>query len=365
VRQRGTAVIRNVLPRQEALALKQQAKDYIAANASKVKAFPADSPAVYELYWSPMQVAARSHPNMLKAQSFLASFWHSSDPESEFSTKHSLTYADRFRIRQPGDAKFALGPHTDGGSLERWEDQEYSSVYQSILEGKWEQYDPFDAHKRLNAVMDLYNGGGACSAFRLFQGWLALSSTGPGEGTLKVCPLIRHSTAYLMLRPLFDIESGKLKLDADFPNSVMAAAQEYDPVSHPDLELESTMISMPQVEPGDYVVWHCDMIHSVDKEHRGTGDSSVAYIPACAVTKANIDFMKKQRMSALRYSPPPDFPGAGSDGELGFEGGVDWATLSADGLQAMGLGKQEWSVTENMSEGERRVVEYGNRVLFA
>ena len=228
IRHRGTAVIRNVLPREQALDLKQQAKEYIDANKSKVRAFPADSPAVYELYWTPSQVQARSHPNMLKAQSFLASFWRSSDPSSEISTTYPLAYADRFRIRQPGDAKFALGCHTDGGSLERWEDPEYSRVYQDILKGQWEQYDPFDARHRISANMDLYQGAGACTMFRLFQGWLSMSSTGPGEGTLKVYPLVRHSTSYLMLRPFIDLLGGKLNLDATFPNSVPAAGQEYD-----------------------------------------------------------------------------------------------------------------------------------------
>lgn len=364
IRHRGTAVIRNVLPREDALDLKRQANEYIAANRSKVKAFPPDSPAVYELYWTPSQVQARAHPNMLKAQSFLASFWHSSDPSSEISTTYPLSYADRFRIRQPGDSKFALGPHTDGGSVERWEDPGYSRVYQTIFRGRWEDYDPFDARHRIAANMDLYNGAGACSMFRLFQGWLAMSSTGPGEGTLKVCPLVRHATSYLMLRPFFDLKTGKLNLDATFPNSVPGACQEYNLLTHPDLDLETTMVSMPQVEPGDYVAWHCDLIHAVDKEHRGKGDSSVLYIPACAMTRPNLDFLSRQRMSALRYSPPPDFPGAGGDGEIGFSGAVDWNQVGDEGKRAMGLGKRMWDVQPGMSEGERKVVEAGNHILF-
>ncbi|KAK5289664.1 hypothetical protein LTR99_001630 [Exophiala xenobiotica] len=364
LRHRGTAVIRNVVPRHEAVAFKQQAQEYIAANQSKVKAFPPDNPAVYELYWTPSQVNARAHPNLLKAQSFLASFWHSSDPNSEISTTYPLTYADRFRIRQPGDAKFALGPHTDGGSLERWEDPEYSRVYQAIMRGRWEEYDPYDARHRITARMDMYNGAGACSMFRLFQGWLSMSSTGPGEGTLKVCPLVRHASTYLLLRPFFDTKTGKLNLDATFPNSVPGACQEYNTETHPDLDLETTMVSMPHVEPGDYVAWHCDMIHAVDKEHRGKGDSSVLYIPACAMTRSNLEFLHRQRMSALRYSPPPDFPGAGGDGEIGFKGAVDWDQVNDEGKRAMGLGKKTWQITPNMTEGERRIVQVGNRVLF-
>jgi len=366
VRHRGAAVIRNLLPRQQALDLKSQAQEYVAANGPKVKAFPADDPAVYELYWTPSQVQARAHPNVLQTQSFLASLWHSSDPTSEISTRYPLTYADRFRIRRPGDAKFALGPHTDGGSLERWEDSEYSRVYQAILRGRWEDYDPFDAKHRIAAHMDLYNGAGACSMFRLFQGWLSMSSTRPGEGTLKVYPLLKHATAYLILRPFFDLHSGHLHLDPTFPNSVPGACQEYNPRTHPDLRLETAMVSVPHVEPGDYVAWHCDTIHAVDREHRGIGDSSVLYIPACAMTLSNLDFLRRQRLSALRYSPPPDFPAAGGDGELGFQGVVNWERdVNEEGKRAMGLGTRTWEVKEGMSEGERKVVEEGNRMLFA
>ena len=38
------------------------------------------------------------------------------------------------------------------------------------------------------------------------------------------------------------------------------------------------MISVPKVNPGDAVFWHCDVVHSVEEEHTGTGDSAGAYI---------------------------------------------------------------------------------------
>ena len=191
-----------------------------------------------------------------------------------------------------------------------------------------------------------------------------MSSTGPGEGTLRVNPILKQGTAYQLLRPFFDSQN-QLNLDNTFPGSVPGACQEYNPTWHPDLELETTMVSAPQVEPGDFIAWHCDTMHAVDMEHKGTGDSSVLYIPACAVTPSNIEFMKKQRNAALAYSPAPDFPGAGGPGEIGFEGAVDWNALPEDGLRAMGLGSKKWEITEGMSEGERSVLELGNKALFA
>ncbi len=267
-------------------------------------------------------------------------------------------------MRNPGDSKFALGPHIDGGSLERWEDPEYSRVYQKIIGGHWEQYDAFDAKHRIHAQMNLYNGAGACSMFRFFQGWLSMSDTGPNEGTLKLCPMLKHATAYLLLRPFFDLKTSQLSFDSSFPGSVPAACQEYNDETHPHLQLEQTMVSVPRVEPGDFVAWHCDTIHSVDKEHKGKGDSSVLYIPACPMTRSNVEYLTRQREAAVAYSPPPDFPGAGGEGELGFKGAVVWNNLPADGLRAMGLGFQKWHVEKNMSEGERKVVDEANQMCF-
>ncbi|OKL61623.1 hypothetical protein UA08_03861 [Talaromyces atroroseus] len=364
IRHRGSVVIRNVVTRSEAMQWKEMAKEYIAANRERVKAFPPDSPAVYELYWSPTQAAARAHPNVLEAQRFLQCLWHSSDSQTRLSLKHPLSYADRLRIRQPGDSKFTLGPHVDGGSLERWEDPEYSSVYSKILQGKWEEYDAFDARHRVSAKMDLYNGAGACSMLRFFQGWLAMSDTSPGEGTLHVCPMITHSTAYTILRPFFDVQTSLPNLDATFPGSVPGACQEYNPLTHPHLELAVTMVSAPAVQPGDYVAWHCDSLHSVDKEHRGTKDSSVIYIPATPLCEMNVDYLLKQREAAFNYSPPWDFPGAGGPGEIGFKGAVEWSKLSIEGQRAMGLGNQPWDIDQNMSEGETKTIISANKLCF-
>lgn len=173
-RKRGVAVIRNVIAQNEALDMKQKLREYIKANPH-TKAFPADNPQVYELYWSPSQIKARAHPNMIKAQKFLMEFWQSKDPDALISSSHPTMYADRLRMRLPGDSQFALGPHVDGGSCERWEEAGYGrgSVYSAIWQGRWEDYDPWESSERLPVVSDLYQGVGACSMFRMFQGWLS------------------------------------------------------------------------------------------------------------------------------------------------------------------------------------------------
>jgi hypothetical protein len=215
---------------------------------------------------------------MVKMQtSLMNGTWHCDSPSARISMSQPLMYADRLRIRQPGDATFALGPHLDGGSVERWEKDGYglTGVYDAIFAGEWERYDPWDAASRVDVVSDLYNGLGSCSMLRLFQGWLSMSNCGPNQGTLLVNPLIRESTTYLMLRPFFrpvrDLADAADILDPDnwvftagsemtsqLHGAIPSHGQELTDEMHPHLELAKTMTHMPDVKPGDYVAWHCD-----------------------------------------------------------------------------------------------------------
>ena len=197
------------------------------------------------------------------------------------STANPLAYADRVRIRQPGDAGFALGPHVDGGSVERWEPEGYGvgRVYSQIFDGKWEENDPWESSCRLPVQSDLYNGAGACTMYRMFQGWLSMSETAPREGTLMVNPLLQLSTAYFLLRPFFaptkqpNVEvSGEVDpeylhednwvLEPNMTSAIQGASlgqsQEMNTILHPHLNLVDSMVHVPKIRPGDYVVWHCD-----------------------------------------------------------------------------------------------------------
>ena len=350
-------------------------------------AFPADKPAVFELYWSRPQLAGRLHEHMIKVQRFLMSYYHSKDPNAMCSTQQPLAYADRLRIRQPGDAGFALGPHVDGGSVERWEPNGYGKghVYDKVFEGKWEEFDPWELSTRLGASQDLYNGAGACSMFRMFQGWLSMSHTGPREGTLLVNPLLSLSTAYYLLRPFFTPKSTPIQpagsseytaqyLDPDnwiwadetspdLQGAWPGHGQELNHNWHPHLDLPHTMVHVPRIAPGDYVAWHCDTIHAVDSVHEGKGDSSVMYIPACPTTKANVEYAQKQREHFLQGIPAPDFPGG--IGESQHIGRPDAATLMAlagqDALRACGFAP--FDVSAAKERGEKEVLKYGNKVM--
>jgi hypothetical protein len=124
---------------------------------SCVAGFPEGNIQAFEIYNSAAQTRARTHPAILQTQHTLLQLWHSSDPEAKLSLRTPISYFDRFRIRIPGDRSFVLGPHIDGGSLERWEDPGFRACFKAILGGDWREHDPFDAAPRLYACQDLYH----------------------------------------------------------------------------------------------------------------------------------------------------------------------------------------------------------------
>ncbi|GKT52241.1 uncharacterized protein ColSpa_12422 [Colletotrichum spaethianum] len=341
IRKRGAAVIRGVVDETEARAYKEEIEAYVRKNPS-TKAFPADNPQVYELYWSLPQLKARAHPNMLKTQATLMHGLWDAAPGAAISMQ-PLTYADRLRIRQPGDASFALGPHIDGGSVERWERDGYGrggGTYEAVFRGEWEAYDPWDVTARVEAVQDLYNGAGACSMFRMFQGWLSISACGPREGTLLVNPLVQLSTAP---EKFLDEDNwaftGGEAMTSELQGATPGHGQELSDALHPHMELGKTMVHVPRIRPGDFVVWHGDQVHAVDAVHQGAGDSS--------------------REAFLQGLPGPDFPGGKGESEHVGRPGEE-AVRGVEARRAMGL---ERLVAAGETRGERELVERANRVL--
>ncbi|KAL0580983.1 hypothetical protein V5O48_001075 [Marasmius crinis-equi] len=340
IKEAGIVIVTGAVPKEEALAWKQSIRDYAADNKPLVRGFPADNVQVFEFYNSIAQTQARTHPAVLDTQRSLLSLWHSSNPSAEVSLNTPISYFDRLRIRQPGDKLFTLGPHVDGGSIERWEDPTYRQCFKNILEGNWKAHDAYDAWPRINAKQDLYQAPSQCSIFRPWQGWLSISTTGPGEGTLRFFPALTLSTTYMILRPFFKPTSnGEWELDLDdttFPGSGLGQGQEFTTETHPHLKLDKTMVSMPLVEPGDQVYWHCDGVHSVEAEHNGKGDSSVMYIPAVPLTTYNAHYLRTQRNNFVAGRPAPDFPGGEGESKFVGRGTADNITTKL-GKQAYGF----------------------------
>lgn len=43
------------------------------------------------------------------------------------------------------------------------------------------------------------------------------------------------------------------------------------------MRIETSVVSIPKVNPGDAVFWHCDVVHAVEPDHIGKGDSAGQY----------------------------------------------------------------------------------------
>ncbi|KAJ8130495.1 hypothetical protein O1611_g3136 [Lasiodiplodia mahajangana] len=229
--------------------------------------------------------------------------------------------------------------------------------------------------------MDNYNGLGACSMFRMFQGWLSMSYTKGFEGTLLVNPLLQLSTAYYLLRPFFrpvkqskDLSTEEYlaaenwvfagsEMTSELQGATPGHGQELNAELHPHLELNTSMVHMPQVKPGDFVVWHCDTIHAVDKVHKGQSDSSVLYIPICPVTEQNAQYMVRQRKAFLDGTPGPDFPGGQGESQHINRPTVSYLQAHADseGLRAFGF--EKLVAAESDGPGARGAMKKANEIL--
>lgn len=350
IKKKGCVIIKNVVPDEEALKWKADLRKIIEDNP-QLEGMPKDDKQFFYLYWSKPQVEARAHPNILNASTWLNQLYTGTGADPRVLSA-PLTYADRFRIRKPATNWGFHPPHVDGGSIERWEDPGFRSIYRDILAGNWDKHDAFDIDGRIVAQSDLYDRPNQASVFRTFQGWLAMSETGPGEGTLRVYPDIQLGNAYIILRPFFspidangdlnDPENWKLDLSRpEFPGIILQPDGKFhgprlNDASHPHLRTGAAMVSVPHVSPGDMVFWHSDLIHSVEESHNGKNDSSVMYIASVPATKQNVTYIAKQRDAFLKGRTPPDF---GRDGDESTVKGVGCADDIRGPLarRAMGL----------------------------
>ncbi|KAK1490320.1 hypothetical protein CTAM01_10793 [Colletotrichum tamarilloi] len=392
LRRYGVAVIRGVVPPNDAQKWVHETHEYLDKNR-EFKPPALHDPTCIDLFWTPVQVRARAHPNMLRAQKFAMSFWESTD--DVHITRAPVSYADRLRIHN--DKLGAVGQPTgnsaadslsttasstviaqiDSGSLERWEPDGYGrgGTYEAVFRGDWESYDPWDPAGRVGATTDLYNGAGACSIFRMFQGILALTEV--EQGMVRVLPSPKLVAAYFLLRPFFSpkrgppeqpdggkadqwaayLDASNWTLDLE-PNTIIHGAvpghaQRLTERWHPHLHLRRSLVSMPSLQAGDYVIWHCDQAYSIitggtrlgvppSLQNESNELSLLTYTPVCPLTQTNALFLARQRKAFQTGQPGPDFDtlgGLGSEAshqdrpgakEVEEYGGVD-------GLRAMGL----------------------------
>lgn len=336
VRRRGCVIVRGVFDPVQVGEWNDEIGQYIARNnylaAAKEKAgldkyFSAlddATPQIYGLYWSRPQVMARQAESMATTKRFLNRLYDVSAPTGpEFDPDNDFAYADRTRRRQPGDTTLGLSPHMDSGSFERWCDPAYQAIYRRIYEGDIEGFDPWKAAFRTQTRE--YASPAVCSMFRTFQGWTALTPQGPGDGTLSLLPIAK-SISYFLLRAL-QSDVAEDDLCGALPGRALGASPEWHS------EILDGLVSIPQVEPGDTVWWHPDVIHSVAGEHNGDDYANVIYIGASPVCAKNDAYARKQADAFLAGRSAPDF--APEDYEVDFEGRASVKDLTDLGRRQM------------------------------
>ncbi|KAM7218666.1 Protein of unknown function (DUF1479) domain containing protein [Rhypophila decipiens] len=415
----GVGLVRGVVPRADAQAAIDETVKYLETKHD-FKEPTVQDPTCFDFFWSPAQVRTRAHPHVLKAQRWAMGLWDN-DADDRMATRFPISYADRIRIhganiggvgpeaeKKPdtngdsnenpnseADAQKAalelLGDfasstviaQVDNGSLERWEEDGYGrgGTYRAIFKGEWEKYDPWDPTFRVSATSDLYNGYGACSIFRMYQGVVALSTIEPG--LIRLLPSPKLATAYFLLRPFFspktkqpEVRSGpeweafldvsNWTLDREHSTIIHGAvpghAQRLTERWHPHLHLRKTLVTIPTLQTGDYIVWHPDLAYhiasnpnvmasrapspppgGIEDDGPSRSVSVLVYVPAVPLTQNSALYLARQRKTFQRGHPSPDFDatGSGLNSEASHSrrpGETEIAETGGTGaLQAMGL----------------------------
>ena len=334
IRRRGCVVVRGVYERALAEEWNSEIARYIEDNDYQGKSLSrrgmdkyfsdlaADAPQIYALYWSRPQVMARQGGRMAVLKRFLNGLW---DAAGEFDGAEDYTYADRLRRRRAGDDTLGLSPHIDGGSYERWTDAAFREIYAPVFEGRWADYDPWCARRR--TAVENFPSPAVCSMFRSFQGWVALSGQGVGDGTLQMVP-VANGIVYLLLRALQG-DVGEGELCGAEPGRALGVLPEW----HGDL-LEG-LVTVPWMDPGDGVWWHPDLVHGVESRHGGSESSNVIYVGVSPRCEKNRLYGERQARAFLEGRSPPDF--ASEDYEVDFAGRALESDLSDLGRAQMTL----------------------------
>lgn len=338
IKKHGCAVIKGHFERDRALAWDASLLDYLDRNNfDKQYRGPGDSffgsltasrPEIYPIYWSQAQMEARQSDRMAHVQSFLNRLWTYKEGDTQwFDPDISVIYPDRIRRRPPGTTSKGLGAHTDSGALERWLLPAYQRVFRQVFNGNVSQYDPWHAAYRTDVDEYTVDNTTKCSVFRTFQGWTALSDMLPVQGLLHVIP-IPEAIAMILLRPLLD-DVPEEDLCGVAPGKILPISEKWHPL------LMEALTSIPALEAGDSVWWHCDVVHSVAPLENQQGWGNVMYIPAAPMCAKNLAYARHVVQALEQGHSPADFPR--EDYEVNWQGRFTVGDLNENGRRSLGL----------------------------
>ena len=329
IEKRGCVIIRDVFDEKIVYEWNKSLEEYIDKNNffedQKKKEgldkyfsdLKSSKPQICALYWSKAQIEIRHSEEMAKVKKWLNNLWiYKYDGKEVFDPNRELIYADRVRRREPGDVSLGLSTHCDAGSFERWTDEAYQKIYNDIFSDSFENYNPFNARYR-NEIVE-FEAPAVAHVFRTFQGWTALTTQGPNDGTLQLIPIAK-GIAYILTRALLN-DVPENELCGSKPGRALSINKDYH-----SLFLRG-LISIPILNPGDTVWWHPDVVHAVEDKHLGRNFSNVVYVGASPYCKKNLDYAKKQAKKFLEGKSPPDF--APEDYEVNYEGRIKLNDLS-------------------------------------
>ena len=338
VKQKGCVIIRDVFEDNMMDEMNKDLENYIEENNyyedQKKKAdldkyfseLKSGKPQIFGLYWSKTQVQIRQSAEMDVVKKWLNNLWiNKNKDEVIFDPNQELVYADRIRRREPGDSTLGLSPHCDAGSVERWIDKGYQSVYEKVFADKFLEYDPFNASYR-NKTQEIESPA-VSHVFRTFQGWVALTQQGPGDGTLQLIPIAK-SMAFILTRALME-DVNENELCGSKPARALSVNSTYHSL------LLRGLVSIPKMNAGDTVWWHPDVVHAVEDHHSGTGYSNVVYVGSTPYCEKNLAYAQKQSKKFIEGKSPPDF--AAEDYEVTYKNRATIDDLTPLGKKQLAL----------------------------
>jgi hypothetical protein len=144
---------------------------------------------------------------------------------------------------------------------------------------------------------------------------------------LHVVP-IPSAMAYMLIRPLLDDVPEDSLCGAE-AGMALGANETWHPL------LMEAVSGIPDVEPGDSVWWHSDLIHSVSPVENQKGWGNVVYIPAAPMCAKNAAYAENVAERFRRGESPTDFPK--EDYETDWENRFKEDDLNEIGARGLGI----------------------------